>query len=161
MSGTKESCTCAYCRDGCSVKPGWFAPGEADKAAAHMGLPLGEFFAKYLAVDWWEADSEIPQTTFVLSPAIVGEDTGTEFPGDPRGRCVFYQDERCQIHPVKPVECRERWCGDKTPGRPVHREVAEAWAGHQDVIRELLGRDPEAEAYGGSIFGGLFGGWLA
>lgn len=157
MTGcSKASGTCTYCREGCDIKPGWFLPGEAEAAAGFMGLPLAEFFGKYLAVDWWEADGDLPET-FVLSPAIRGGEAGTEFPGDPRGSCVFYQGGRCAIHAAKPHECRERWCGDRTPAT-AHRDVASAWTGHQDVIGELLGREPESAPYAGGLFGGLFGG---
>jgi Fe-S-cluster containining protein len=153
----RESCTCDYCRAGCTRKPGWFLPGEAERAAEFMGLAPPEFFGRYLAVDWWEADDRLGQT-FVLSPAIAGEETGTEFPGNPGGTCVFYKDDRCQIHEVKPHECRDLWCGDRS-ARPIHLDTAKAWSGHQDVISALLGRDPEAELYVGGMFGSLFGGW--
>lgn len=152
MTCTRESGTCEWCRDGCTAKPGWFLPGEAEVAASFMGMTLPEFFRAYLAVDWWEDTPNI----FLLSPAIAGGETGAEFPGDPRGSCVFYKDERCQIHPVKPRECREMWCGDRT-GPSIHGDVAAAWAGHQDQIAELLGREPEAEAYYGSGIFGLLG----
>jgi Fe-S-cluster containining protein len=156
---TKESGTCATCRQACAHKPGWFLPGEAELAAELMGLPLAEFFARFLAVDWWVADHRIDRTTFVLSPAIAGEEAGAEFPGEPRGECVFYKDQRCQIHAAKPFECREHWCGNHDPGSP-HEDAARAWTAHQDQIGALLGRDPEAEAYeGGSLFGSLLGGW--
>jgi Fe-S-cluster containining protein len=146
---SRESCTCQYCRDGCTAKPGWFLPGEAEKAAEFMGMTLPEFFREYLAVDWWESEPDI----FVLSPALRGEETGTEFPGDPQGECVFYENERCRIHEVKPAECRERWCGDRH-GPSIHGDVAQEWAAHQDQVKSLLGRDPEAAPYYG---GGLFG----
>ena len=64
--GSRESCTCGYCRDGCTRKPGWFLPGEAEKAAGFMGMTLPDFFRAYLAVDWWVDDPDI----FVLSPSI-------------------------------------------------------------------------------------------
>ena len=160
MTCTKESGTCDYCRHGCTNKPGWFMPGEAERAAGFLGLPLEDFFRQYLAVDWWEADHRIDDTTFVLSPAIKGEDAGTEFPGEPRGTCVFYKDERCQIHPVKPAECGALWCGDRSRST-VHLDTALAWVAHQDQITALLGREPEAEEFDSpfSPFGSLFGGW--
>jgi hypothetical protein len=135
-------------------------PGEAERAAEQMGLSLREFFNRHLAVDWWEADGVLP-TVFVLSPAIVGEEAGEEFPGDPRGICVFYQGGRCTIHDAKPHECRVYWCGFKGHmADNVHREVAEAWntPEHQQQIRNLLGREPEAAYYEGGLLGGLFGG---
>lgn len=152
MTCTKESGTCSFCRQGCDYKPGWFLPGEAEKAASLMGMPFEDFFRDYLAVDWWEAEPNI----FLLSPAVAGEATGTEFPGNPRGTCAFYKDERCQIHAAKPHECRERFCGDRDPGS-THEDTAMAWREHQDAVAKLLGREPEAEAYEGG-FGGLFGG---
>ena len=136
MACTKESGTCATCQSGGTRKPGWFLPGEPERAAEFMGLPLEEFFRDYLTVDWWDGDPDI----FLLSPAIAGEETGTEFPGDPRGECVFYQEGRCQIHPVKPHECRETWCG--AGSGTIHRDTAAAWNAHQGQIRELLGREP-------------------
>lgn len=153
---TKESGTCSYCREGCTIKPGWFLPGEAEAAASLMGLTLPEFFARFLAVDWWVADYRIGRDTFVLSPAVRGNDAGTEFPGDPRGTCVFYRDERCQIHEAKPHECRERWCGERTPGT-THEDVARAWSEYQGQIAELLGREPMAEAFGDDGILGMFG----
>ena len=148
---TRENGTCQYCRDGCTRKPGWFLPGEAEAAAEFMGMTLPEFFRAYLAVDWWEDSPNI----FVLSPAVRGEEAGTELSGDPRGTCVFYEGERCRIHPVKPAECRDLWCGDRhSPS--THGDVAQAWADRQGQIAELLGREPEAEEYaGGGIFGML------
>lgn len=112
-------------------------------------MTLPEFFRDYLAVDWWEATPDI----FLLSPAIRGSEPGTEFPGDPCGECVFYKNDRCGIHPVKPHECRLRWCGGKNT-EDAHEAVAMAWVPHQDQVRELLGREPETESFGlGKLLG--------
>lgn len=148
-----DSGTCGTCRAGCTRKPGWFLPGEAEKAAAHLGMSLQEFFDTYLAVDWWEGEPDI----FLLSPTIVGEDAGTEFPGDPHGTCVFYKNGRCEIHEVKPFECRDFWCGNSAGSPDVHHDTATAWEPHQDQIRDLLGREPVSATYEG---GGLLGGWF-
>jgi Fe-S-cluster containining protein len=152
---TRESCACRDCRGACERKPGWFLPGEAEKAATHLGLSMQEFFTTYLAVDWWEASDGLPDTTFVMSPAVVGNPTGEEFPGNPDGQCVFYQEGRCRIHEVKPHECAQLWCGE--PGDvvgPRHLATAKAWADHQDQIVELLGREPaetEFESFMGLV----------
>jgi len=114
-------------------------------------MTLEEFFKAYLAVDWWQDTPDI----FVLSPAVKGEEPGTEMSGDPRGTCVFYEGGRCRIHPVKPTECRALWCGDKGSS-DLHHDVAQAWAEHQEQITGLLGREPQAEEYAG---GGIFD-WL-
>lgn len=60
-------CRCEKCRAGCVRRPGWFAPGEATKAAAELGLTLEEFFKQYLCVDFW-CDSENGDVE-LLSPA--------------------------------------------------------------------------------------------
>ncbi len=148
-AGSRESCTCQSCRSACTEKPGWFLPGEAEIAAESLRLSLQEFFAKYLAVDWWEGDPDI----FLLSPAVQGGDTGTEFPGDPRGTCVFFEEGRCRIHAAKPHECRMEWHGDQGESYS-HEATAMAWKDHQGQVTELLGREPEASPYYG---GGLFG----
>ena len=148
MTCTRESGTCQYCRGGCTHKPGWFLPGEAEAAASFMGVTLEEFFKAYLAVDWWQGYPDI----FVLSPAVKDEETGTEFPADPHGTCVFYEGDRCRIHPVKPHECRDLWCGDMSSSS-IHHDTAEAWAEHQGQITELLGREPQAAEYDAGIFG--------
>ena len=120
--------------------------------ATFMGLSLPELFASHLAIDWWEAD----EPTFVLSPGIIQhgvEYVGSEVPGNPLGRCVFYKDGRCSIHEVKPFECRA-YHHDFTREQSAanHRAAFEAWVGaeHQKQIAELLGREPSSASY--SIF---------
>ena len=127
-------------------------PGEAEIAAKTLGLSLEEFFKKYLAVNWWEGDPDI----FVLAPALVGEATGTEYPANPQGWCVFFVDGWCTIHPVKPFECAQLICDDPNIGER-HETVANAWIENQSQIVELLGREPESKVFYGGLFGGLFG----
>lgn len=52
------------------------------------------------------------QEVFIHSPAVVGGQPGTMFPGARGGRCVFYRDGQCAIHAVKPWECAEYAHGD-------------------------------------------------
>lgn len=156
---TAESGTCAKCQSACTYKPGWFLPGEAEKVAEYLGMSMETLFAEWLGVDWWEG-SDLP--TFVLSPAMTTHPSGTEFPGDPRGACVFYKDGRCSIHPVKPFECRTYWCGMKD-GHTYHRETAQAWGSNQAQIEQLLGRVPVSKPFEGGdltlgmLLGVLFG----
>lgn len=154
---TAESGTCETCRFACTHKPGWFLPGEAEKAAELLGLTLEEFFRRYLAVDWWasiDTDSDI----FLLSPAVVGAPTGEEFPANPKGTCVFYRDGLCTIHAAKPHECRTWYCGSADAEvQTLHGDTARAWTDHRDQIVELLGREPESAEY--SIFDAILGDW--
>lgn len=48
----KVECSCDKCKGCCEGSPGWFLPGEAEKAAALLGIPYGEF-RKSLIVDYW------------------------------------------------------------------------------------------------------------
>lgn len=138
----ENECTCGKCRRACTIKPGWFMPGEAEEVAKHLNLSLKELFDTYLGVDWWESADNI----FVLAPAIVGEQTGAEYPGDPNGKCVFFNDEeRCNIHLVKPFECRELTCTGSSIKR--HKNVANSWKNNQEQIEKLLGREPEAKEF--------------
>jgi Fe-S-cluster containining protein len=156
----QKSCTCQTCSNACSYKPGWFLPGEAEKAAALMKMTLPEFFKKYLGVDWWNG-KEFGEETFVLAPVLKGYSAGAEYPAMPKGECVFFnKDKQCGIHAAKPHECQQYWHGDDT-ARERHEAVAMAWTDHQGQITELLGRKPiAAEPDVGdmfSMFSGMFG----
>jgi Fe-S-cluster containining protein len=142
LVGIPESCECPTCQGYCENKPGWFLPGEVEKAADFLGLPLQEFFDRFLSVDWWQGDPAI----FLLSPAVVGAMPGEMFPADPHGQCVFYRDGKCDIHPVKPHECRAAWHGGNTG---LHEATARGWdtPEAQAQVVELLGRQPVAREW--------------
>ena len=96
-----NECDCKLCQGACTVRPGWFKPGEAEKAAKLLNMTLQEFFDKFCAVDYMEKDENI----YLIAPALVGENTGNMYPADPRGECIFYKDGKCKIHHAKPFEC--------------------------------------------------------
>lgn len=152
--GTRESCSCPDCQAACQHKPGWFKPGEAEKVAAYLNLSLEELFKTKLGVDWWEADPMV----FLLAPATTTMEPGHEYPGNPRGQCIFYKDGLCEIHAVKPFECARMMHDDgPTHDGQYHREAKDAWDSPeaQALIRTLLGREPESESF--TIFDDLFG----
>jgi Fe-S-cluster containining protein len=132
-------------------------PGQAEKVATHLNIPLKELFDTKLMVDWHENTGE-DGNVFLLSPAVVDGTPGSEFPGDPRGQCVFLtEDRKCGIYEVRPFECSEYI--HETPRSEVderHDSIGSAWAQHQGQIIELLGREPVSETYQGGLFGGLF-----
>ena len=149
-----NECKCLDCKNACRHTPGWFLPSEAEKAAAFLGLTFKDFFDKYLGVNWWENDDKTPNDIFVLAPALVGEEPGCEYPGNPKGICTFFnlETDLCDIHPVKPFECADSNHDEGKTDR--HWKIAEAWISHQDQIKELLGREPETSFYeGGGDFG--------
>ena len=156
---TSIECQCERCRDACYHKPGWFAPGEAERVADYLKLPLQELFDTKLMVDWLTAGEDTVGTApvFILSPAVTRSSPGGEFDANPRGRCVFYVDDKCSIHAVKPMECRLWSC--QVDG-VVHKEVGQTWErpDHQQQIETLLGRKPveDDSMYGSGFFGGMF-----
>lgn len=170
MTGTRESCSCARCTQGCDQRPGWFKPGEVERTAELLGMSVQDLFDRYLVVDWWVATEDDQPDAFVLQPGYVHEPTGTEGPAWPGGRCIFLNPDRtCAIHAAKPAECAHYFHEDEG-GNPMHRACAEAWdtPEHQAQITELLGREPKLpsplEAIGGWLdslapgLGSFFGG---
>lgn len=146
-----NECSCNDCKAACEFKPGWFKPGEAEKVAEYLGLTMEELFKTKLGVDWYEnlGDGDV----FVLAPAITTMTPGSEYPSNPRGRCIFFKDGLCSIHSVKPFECRESHHSDSAENiRVRHREAAESWIDEQGQIKDILGRTPKSSYYGGSWF---------
>ena len=148
VNGYRVSCDCNTCKDACKIKPGWFKPGEAEKVAEYLGISLQDLFNEYLAVDWYQNEAD---ETFVLSPATNNCQTGGMFPFNPKGRCVFFENEKCKIHSVAPFECREYYhnqshkeCTDR------HEDVSKEWTNKKEYMSELLGFEPyatEAESF--------------
>jgi len=116
-------------------------PGEAERAAELLGIDLPELFRTRLAVDWYEGTPDI----FVLAPALVDEPTGTEYPYNPEGRCVFLTiNNRCGIHAAKPFECAALGHDNGINLHANRDAVIAAWAQNQQQIVDLLGREPQA-----------------
>lgn len=106
MSQPKD-CTCASCVNACKTVPGWFAPGEAEKAAAFLNMPFEEFRDKHLIREYWcQTEGDL----YVYAPRRQGVDeartTASYGSAWRRSPCVFLKNNRCTIHPVKPMECR-------------------------------------------------------
>jgi Fe-S-cluster containining protein len=141
----QKSCQCKKCSAACSWKPGWFLPGEAEKAAEFMKMHIKDFFKKYLAVDWWNGKNP-GEETFVIAPALSGHPTGEEYSVVPTGACIFFVNSKCAIHEAKPFECQMFWHGETahSSGKNRHKEVADAWRDHQNEVEQILGRRPVA-----------------
>lgn len=120
-------------------------PGEAEKAAEHLGVPFAEFFHTRLTVGWWEEDGG---AVFLLVPLPAGHTPGAEQNGDPRGRCTFLVDGRCSIHAAKPAECRQYNHATSRHQSYLYRfGIVEAWREHQKYIADLLGHEPQAKPF--------------
>jgi Fe-S-cluster containining protein len=77
--------TCRQCGECCHGEKGILVtPEEAERLAAFLGLPPEELQRRYL----------------INSP--LGPQMATR-----NGACIFLENTRCQVHPVKPRICRE------------------------------------------------------
>ena len=134
-------CQCPKCKSACNYKPGWFAPGEVEKVAEYKKITLKELFDQYLGVDWWV---KYLNNIFLLAPATTGMTPGEQYPEEPKGRCIFFKKELCEIHPVKPFECAQWDHTIKHHTINFHKEVAMKWnnSKSQKQIITLLGNHP-------------------
>lgn len=99
-------CACEKCVGACKQTPGWFLPGEAEKAAEHLGIPFDEFKKKLIKDH--ASNPRAPDAPYIYSPRKSCDDAHeVRFIGSQRahGACVFLIDNKCSIHAVKPYEC--------------------------------------------------------
>ncbi len=97
-------CSCEECQDGCKRRPGWFWPGETLKVAEYLNITPRDLYQRYLVMDYWTGNA---RDIFVPWPGSTEEHGQVASFGFAFGaRCIFYNGGRCQIHPVKPKECR-------------------------------------------------------
>ncbi len=138
-------CTCPKCVECCERRPGWFKPGEAEKAAELFRMSLRDFFEEYLVVDFWVADIDINllmprQTTKEGGGRLSYSDGFTSSP------CVFLSnDDRCMIHSAKPHECKQAMGCSENESTNWHEAVAMTWDNpeSQQRIEDLLsGEEP-------------------
>jgi Fe-S-cluster containining protein len=147
-------CSCDNCKGACTHRPGWFLPGEAEKAAEYLRIPLEELFREgRIMVDWWWLENG-HDAIFLLAPGVDTGTPGEEYPLHPNGVCRFYDAGKglCTIHPVKPYECREYMHTDTNEQADRrHEQVAMVWSEPRNraialkQIRKLLGREPRTK----------------
>ncbi len=107
----EQSCTCKHCVSACEGQPGWFAPGEAELAASYLEVPFDEFVNDYLILDH-ASNPKVGMAPYVYAPRKRGVDSVNDkirshINQRRPGRCVFLINNRCEIHAVKPFECRK------------------------------------------------------
>lgn len=123
-----RDCSCAKCVSACSITPGWFAPGEAEEAAKLLGVPFEEFskrliknymYDEYDDVKFWIPRKVGPE--FNPSAELLSDRASNT-----KGRCTFLtEDNRCEIHAAKPMECREALLCNPTPD--IRRDIVKMW----------------------------------
>ena len=118
-----DSCKCDSCQSACRHKPGWFKPEQVKVLLDHFKVnSIRDLLEAGFAIDWWTSNQDI----LVLAPNIIGNEDRIQYPGNPRGVCVFYNNGLCDIHDIRPFECAALLHGgDKYHGR--HESVAKLW----------------------------------
>jgi Fe-S-cluster containining protein len=119
----------------CKSHPGWFAPGEVEKAAALLGLDPDAFVRRYLVVTSVEVEG---QEVHCFAPVKLGIDGEPQLePGTKadrlyyalRGPCVFYEDAGCRIYGARPLECERYVCTNDPELNPTKAEIGRLWLG--------------------------------
>jgi len=119
----------------CRRSPGWFAPGEAERAAALMGLPMAAFVNRYLILDHHETTIGRIEAFAPVRLAPDGDPVAppggrvTEFYHLGEGPCVFFDGQGCRIYGARPLECRLYDCTNLPEDNPRRLDLALLWLG--------------------------------
>ncbi|GIW72105.1 MAG: hypothetical protein KatS3mg102_1647 [Planctomycetota bacterium] len=119
----------------CRSNPGWFAPGEVEKAAALLGLEPDAFVRRFCIIDALELEGERVE---VFAPLKLGRDGAPLLPPGSRadalyrmfrGTCIFYDEpaRACRIYPARPLECRRYICTNRPSENLSRRAIAGLW----------------------------------
>jgi len=109
----RDGCSCERCQECCRREPGWFVPDELKTAARYLGMSEGEFIARF-------CEEHVEDDVRAFSPA--------RKPG--KAECVFLNgDGLCEIHEVKPYECRKVYgCEGPSRHRGMREMIKRMWA---------------------------------
>ncbi len=134
-------CTCAKCVECCERRPGWFKPGEAERAAALLNMSLQEFFDQYLVIDYWAQSKE---NILLLMPRQKGyRRKRLSFSCALRtAECIFLEQGLCKIHEAKPFECKATMgCVKDVEVTGWHEDAAMAW-NNPEAQQQIKDLDP-------------------
>ena len=124
------SCDCSECRAACSNSPGWFMPNQIGPLANHLGMSVGELFAKKLAV----GVTAMPggKTNHGVMPHKMrdGKKPGsvwtlTEL--STPGRCIFFDRGKCTIYKFRPYECARMMHDRPKEAVKLRRRIVPRW----------------------------------
>lgn len=120
---------CKKCGSCCQNLPGFFEPDRDDlllQVADYLGIAKEELKEKYLIKDY---RAPFGKKVWFWTPRMVSKDgkpllldencSLEEYPqkaeqlGKAGGHCIFYHNQKCSIHPVKPITCQIYNCQEK------------------------------------------------
>ncbi len=134
----KIECKCDGCKNACKYRPGWFLPKQVNSLLEYFNVKTIEELLKTgkVAIDWWEGDDP---NILILAPNVINN-AEIYYPADPRGCCIFYTDELCDIHKIKPYECsmysHKDKDKDKDDGEDRHKMIMNKWKA-VDILEEF------------------------
>ncbi|MSP91029.1 MAG: hypothetical protein EXR79_04370 [Myxococcales bacterium] len=117
----------------CRSSPGWFAPGEVERAAALLGQEPDAFVRRWLVVDSVDVDG---QSVNAFAPVKLDRFGKPALPtGKPvdalyrvlRGPCVFFNGTGCRIYGARPYECRQYVCTNAPEQNASHEDIGRMW----------------------------------
>ncbi|OGQ23620.1 MAG: hypothetical protein A3I05_06345 [Deltaproteobacteria bacterium RIFCSPLOWO2_02_FULL_44_10] len=114
----KQSCQCEKCRECCTRDPGWFLPEEIKPAADFLKLSEEDFRKQYCTEHQVEgtivlAPKRKPLVSRLSARASCAQSSWSVLTKpiaaahSPHSGCIFFRENKCSIHPVKPYECRK------------------------------------------------------
>jgi hypothetical protein len=133
---TVSECSCEKCVKMCKSRVCWGTPEDIQKLIDKKPETIDR-----LMIDWW-CDGDDGGDIEIICPAFIGYEK-TYAPSWPSGRCAFLDNnDRCEIHALKPTEGKTASCKGSKSSYPVHEAVAMLWntdagRGLVDSIREM------------------------
>jgi Fe-S-cluster containining protein len=118
----------------CRSSPGWFAPGEAERAAELLGMAPDAFAKQYLVIDACDIEGHGRVEVFAPvkldrfgQPALRPLTRVDELYRILRGVCVFFEEGGCRIYAARPIECRRYVCTNPPEENLDHETIARMW----------------------------------
>jgi Fe-S-cluster containining protein len=112
--GETHCCQSGFC---CWARPGALTQEDLKRIAAHKGISEKEFFLKYCVVDNPGTRTFVP--TLRRKHQKAGEYLSTRETYSTETPCVFLtEDSKCEVHDVKPSECKAHQCWGNVEKRP-------------------------------------------
>lgn len=135
-------CSCDMCQGLCRNKPGWFLPQQIEAVARRQNTTVAALFKSHLTIDSvLVRDNGKPTSIYVLAPAIKGRQAGAVSDPAARGECVWLRDGRCEIHDIKPVECRETdHAMAPQDSNMLRAAILKQWVPYRQLIQTLYGK---------------------
>ena len=146
----------------CKTMPGIVTPSELGMTPREIGRELRRRLdSGKWALDWWEKDSDLPQT-YYLRPAIKGCE-GQQRHGSWGGECALLGPSGCTLSwNERPWGCRDlkphRLLHPHCTSVTGHGKLAEVrlWLPYQNIIKRITGGSDAPEADEQSPFAQLF-----